>query len=276
MGPAMSFPAITASYQNPLVWTWGRRVCRAPSFASFELSSIVPCGRCPSSILSSLEIRVRARLASVRASSRDSSMEGDSNAELLDAREPAHKKQACEVPHINGCSNGSNVKPVAHSLALRVKKLVPEAILPSRGSALAAGYDLSSAYDAIVPARGKALIKTGLSVAIPEGTYGRVAPRSGLAWKHSIDVGAGVIDADYRGPLGVILFNHSDVEFSIKAGDRIAQLILECIVTPEVLELDDLDETVRGEGGFGSTGVAAAAAVVIVDAPTGDAPMSTS
>lgn len=91
-------------------------------------------------------------------------------------------------------------------------------------------------------------------------------------------MGAGVIDADYRGPLGVILFNHSDAEFSIKAGDRIAQLILECIVTPEVLELDDLDETVRGEGGFGSTGVAAAAAaVVIVDAPAGDdAPMSTS
>lgn len=82
-----------------------------------------------------------------------------------------------------------------------------------------------------------------------------VAPRSGLAWKHSIDVGAGVIDADYRGPVGVILFNHSDTDFEVKPGDRIAQLIIEKIITPEVLEVDDLDSTVRGEGGFGSTGV---------------------
>lgn len=82
-----------------------------------------------------------------------------------------------------------------------------------------------------------------------------VAPRSGLAWKHSIDVGAGVIDADYRGPLGVILFNHSDVDFEVKVGDRIAQLIIEKIMTPDVLEVDDLDSTTRGTGGFGSTGV---------------------
>ena len=125
----------------------------------------------------------------------------------------------------------------------------------SRGSHLAAGYDLSSATDTKVPARGKALIPTDLSIAIPEGTYGRVAPRSGLAWKHSIDVGAGVIDADYRGPLGVILFNHSDVDFEVKVGDRIAQLIIEKIMTPDVLEVDDLDSTTRGAGGFGSTGV---------------------
>jgi dUTP pyrophosphatase len=83
------------------------------------------------------------------------------------------------------------------------------------------------------------------------------APRSGLAWKHSIDVGAGVIDADYRGPLGVILFNHSDQDFAVKAGDRIAQLILEVIVTPEVVEVEDLESTIRGSGGFGSTGVGA-------------------
>ncbi|KAK1353395.1 hypothetical protein POM88_052530 [Heracleum sosnowskyi] len=65
-----------------------------------------------------------------------------------------------------------------------------------------------------------------LRIAVPEGTYARIAPRSGLAWKHSIDVGAGVIDADYRGPVGVILFNYSDVDFEVKAGDRIAQLII--------------------------------------------------
>lgn len=70
-----------------------------------------------------------------------------------------------------------------------------------------------------------------------------------------MDVGAGVIDADYRGPVGVILFNHSDVDFEVKRGDRIAQLIIEKIVTPDVLEVQHLDSTVRGEGGFGSTGV---------------------
>ncbi|KAJ6403293.1 hypothetical protein OIU84_015243 [Salix udensis] len=127
--------------------------------------------------------------------------------------------------------------------------------LPSRGSRLSAGYDLSSASVAKVPARGKALIPTDLSIAIPEGTYARIAPRSGLAWKHSIDVGAGVIDADYRGPVGVILFNHSDVDFEVKIGDRIAQLIVEKILTPDVMEVEDLDATVRGAGGFGSTGV---------------------
>ena len=87
------------------------------------------------------------------------------------------------------------------------------------------------------------------------GLCGNVAPRSGLTWKHSIDVGAGVIDADYRGSVGVILFNHSDIDFEVRVGDRIAQLIIEKIMTPNVMEVEDLDATVRGEGGFGSTGV---------------------
>lgn len=82
-----------------------------------------------------------------------------------------------------------------------------------------------------------------------------VASRSGLALKHSIDVGAGVIDADYRGPVGVLLFNHSDADFEVKLGDRIAQLIIEKIFTPDVTEVEDLDPSVRGEGGFGSTGI---------------------
>ncbi|GFP92673.1 deoxyuridine 5'-triphosphate nucleotidohydrolase [Phtheirospermum japonicum] len=149
--------------------------------------------------------------------------------------------------------NGSEIGEV--NSFLRVKKLSEKATLPSRGSPLSAGYDLSSATETKVPARGKALIPTDLSVAIPQGTYARIAPRSGLTWKHSIDVGAGVIDADYRGPVGVILFNHSDVDFEVKSGDRIAQLIIEKIVTPVVTEVDDLDSTVRGSGGFGSTGI---------------------
>ncbi|KAL5210165.1 hypothetical protein ABZP36_005788 [Zizania latifolia] len=159
-----------------------------------------------------------------------------------------------------GAAADSVVHEPPHKIAkisslLKVKRLSENAVLPSRGSALAAGYDLSSAAEAVVPARGKAMVPTDLSIAIPEGTYARIAPRSGLALKHSIDVGAGVIDADYRGPVGVILFNHSDVDFVVKPGDRIAQMIIELIVTPEVAEVDDLDATVRGEGGFGSTGV---------------------
>ncbi len=138
---------------------------------------------------------------------------------------------------------------------LYVKRLSSSATLPIRGSAGAAGYDLSSASDSVVPARGKALIPTDLSICVPSGTYGRIAPRSGLAWKNSIDVGAGVIDEDYRGPVGIILFNHSDLDFNIKKGDRIAQLILEKIQIAPVKEVADLDETKRGSDGFGSTGL---------------------
>jgi dUTP pyrophosphatase len=82
---------------------------------------------------------------------------------------------------------------------LKFKRLTENATIPTKGSPLAAGYDLYSASNLIVPAKGKALVPTNLSVAIPIGNYGRIAPRSGLAWKNFIDVGAGVIDADYRG-----------------------------------------------------------------------------
>ena len=122
------------------------------------------------------------------------------------------------------------------------------------GSAFAAGYDLYASKPSTIPARGKALVSTDLSIATPEGTYGRVAPRSGLASKNFIDTGAGVIDADYRGPVKVLLFNHADVDFAVQEGDRVAQLVLERIYTPEVLEVAELEESVRGAGGFGSTG----------------------
>ncbi|KAL4884330.1 dUTPase-like protein [Aspergillus karnatakaensis] len=137
---------------------------------------------------------------------------------------------------------------------LLVKKLTDSARAPTRGSAFAAGYDLYSAKEIVIPAKGKALVDTGLAIAVPEGTYGRVAPRSGLASKHFIDTGAGVIDADYRGEVKVLLFNFSDVDFTIKEGDRVAQLVLERIYTPEVQVVEELEESVRGAGGFGSTG----------------------
>eukprot|EP00303_Exanthemachrysis_gayraliae_P004614 CAMPEP_0206010760 /NCGR_PEP_ID=MMETSP1464-20131121/12167_1 /ASSEMBLY_ACC=CAM_ASM_001124 /TAXON_ID=119497 /ORGANISM="Exanthemachrysis gayraliae, Strain RCC1523" /LENGTH=166 /DNA_ID=CAMNT_0053384395 /DNA_START=4 /DNA_END=504 /DNA_ORIENTATION=+ len=145
-------------------------------------------------------------------------------------------------------------------MALLVKKLSQNAVLPKRGSPGAAGYDLSSAVDCSVPAHGKSLVDTDLAMAVPEGHYGRIAPRSGLAWKQFIDVGAGVVDNDYRGHVRVLLFNHSDSPVEVKRGDRVAQLVLEKISTPEVLEVEDLDGTVRGAGGFGSTGVHAKAA----------------
>ncbi|ORZ14006.1 dUTPase-like protein [Absidia repens] len=137
---------------------------------------------------------------------------------------------------------------------LLVKKLSDKGRAPTRGSAQAAGYDLYSAANIVIPAEGKVIVPTDISIAVPEGCYGRVAPRSGLAAKHFIDTGAGVIDADYRGPVGVVLFNFSKVDYQVSEGDRIAQLILERIYTPEVEEVDDLDATDRGSGGYGSTG----------------------
>ncbi|XP_031327694.1 deoxyuridine 5'-triphosphate nucleotidohydrolase, mitochondrial [Photinus pyralis] len=144
--------------------------------------------------------------------------------------------------------------PSGKGLILKFTRIVPEAFSPIKGSVKAAGYDLKSAQDCQVPARGKAIVSTGIKVQLPEGCYGRIAPRSGLAAKNFIDVGAGVVDEDYRGELKVILFNHSDSAFEVKAGDRIAQLICEKIFYPDIEEVKELSETERGEGGFGSTG----------------------
>lgn len=138
---------------------------------------------------------------------------------------------------------------------LLIKKLSEFATVPTRGSKFSAGCDLYAAYDYTIKARGKEMVKTDLQIALPPGCYGRVAPRSGLAWKHSIDVGAGVIDEDYRGPLNVILFNLGEDDFDIKKGDRIAQLICEKIEQAQIEEVSDLNSTERGANGFGSTGV---------------------
>ena len=138
---------------------------------------------------------------------------------------------------------------------LKVQKLSNNAALPKRSTDGAAGYDLCASQDCTIPAGGKGLVHTGLAISFPAGLYARIAPRSGLALKRFIDVGAGVVDADYRGEVGVILFNHGDQDFQVKMGDRIAQLILEQIDTPPVEEVQDLDNTVHGSGGFGSTGV---------------------
>ena len=98
------------------------------------------------------------------------------------------------------------------------------------------------------------MYKLGLAISLPSGVYARIAPRSGLAVKKFIDVGAGVINSDYRGEIGVVLFNHSAVDFPVQVGDKIAQLILEKIKTPTVQKAIVLSATDRGSGGFGSTG----------------------
>jgi len=162
-----------------------------------------------------------------------------------------------DIPQQKKRKMGPETEPEAPSvptLNLLVKRLSEKAKIPTRGSALAAGYDLYSAEKKVIPAHGKALVDTQLSIAVPAGTYGRVAPRSGLASKFMIDTGAGVIDADYRGVVFVLLFNLSDKAFQVEEGDRIAQLIIERIYTPDILEVDDLEQTIRGASGFGSTG----------------------
>jgi len=137
---------------------------------------------------------------------------------------------------------------------LKFLQLHPAAKLPTRGSRHAAGLDLYSIEEVTLAAGGRAAVRTGLSVAIPRGFYGRVAPRSGLAVKHGLDVLAGVIDSDYRGEIICALVNHSAEAFALEAGGRVAQLIIEAIITPEPVWVDSLDETARGAGGFGSTG----------------------
>ena len=139
-------------------------------------------------------------------------------------------------------------------MTLLVKRLNEHATLPARGSPLAAGYDLTSSEDVSIPKGTRGLVGTGIAFTVPHQTYGRIAPRSGLAVKKGIQVGAGVIDRDYTGEVKVALFNHGDEDFVIKKGDRIAQLIIEKIEMPEVKLVDELLVTERGEGGFGSTG----------------------
>jgi dUTP pyrophosphatase len=138
--------------------------------------------------------------------------------------------------------------------SLRFQKLHELATLPTRGSRFAAGLDLYSVEGLTIEAGGRAAVGTGLCVAIPEGFYGRVAPRSGLAIRHGLDVLAGVIDGDYRGEIRCALINHGREPVRIEVGQRVAQLIIEAIATPEPAWADELEETSRGTGGFGSTG----------------------
>ena len=141
-----------------------------------------------------------------------------------------------------------------------VKKLSENAIIPAAGSACAAGYDLYALLDGdgqiTVPAHHSVMVHTGLSFAIPAGTFGAVFARSGIASREGLRPSncVGVIDSDYRGECMVSLHNDSECERVIRSGERIAQLVLLPYLPAEFEQVEQLPETERGEGGFGSTG----------------------
>jgi len=159
-------------------------------------------------------------------------------------------------------------------MEIKVKRLSTSSVIPTRANSSDAGYDLYAVRDTIIGPMEKAIVHTGISIEIPEGYYGRIAPRSGLAIKSSIDVLAGVIDSGYRGEIGVVLINlnlpeilfnskrnlsayesafGSRNKFSISKGDRIAQLIIERCYDIEWKE-DELSDSERGNEGYGSSG----------------------
>lgn len=178
------------------------------------------------------------------------------------AWEPANKVRIIELIRRQAPAEDQSEGPLVSedineigNLTLEVLLLSPNATLPTRGSERAAGLDLYASQYTSVPARKHMLVKTDISIKFPDGMYARIAPRSGLALRHGIDVGAGVIDQDYTGPIGIILFNHGDSDFEIKIGDRIAHLILEGMHLLPVKQVLAMEETARGSSGFGSTGV---------------------
>ncbi|MDX6677883.1 MAG: dUTP pyrophosphatase [Solirubrobacteraceae bacterium] len=140
---------------------------------------------------------------------------------------------------------------------LRVRRLHPDARLPVRAHDDDAGYDLHALQDARIDPGARARIPTGIAIELPAGHAGLVLPRSGLAARHGIAIvnAPGLIDAGYRGELQVLLLNTDrDAAFEIAAGDRIAQLVIVAVSAPQVVEVDALAATLRGEGGFGSSG----------------------
>lgn len=141
-------------------------------------------------------------------------------------------------------------------MKINVKKLSAEAKLPVYGSAFAAGADLCALEESVIPAGETKFVRTGIAVELPAGTVGLVYARSGLACKQDLAPAnkVGVIDCDYRGEIMVALHNHGKEPRTVNAGDRIAQLVVAPYYVAQFEEAETLSETVRGEGGFGSTG----------------------
>ena len=142
---------------------------------------------------------------------------------------------------------------------MKIKRLTDTAKIPTRGSQYAAGYDLYADIKetTYVNPGDTFKVPTGIAIAIPEGLFGGIYPRSGMACKQGLAPAnkVGIIDSDYRGELIVMLYNQSPIPQIVRPGDRIAQLIIQQYIPFEWTEVDELDSTERGDGGFGSTGV---------------------
>ena len=143
-------------------------------------------------------------------------------------------------------------------LNVKMKKLNPDAVVPTFGTEFSAGADLYAlpGDDIVIPAHATVMIHTGLSMEIPEGYAGLIFARSGLASKRGLAPAnkVGVVDPDYRGEFMVALHNHTDEEKTVAGGERVAQLVIVPFITADFEVADELSDTVRGEGGFGSTG----------------------
>ena len=140
---------------------------------------------------------------------------------------------------------------------IQIMKLDPDALLPSKAHPTDAGYDLFAAEAVTVQPGESALVGTGIAMALPAATEAQVRPRSGIALKHQVTVlnSPGTIDADYRGEVKVILINHGRLPFQIEKGMKIAQMVIAPVLPTSLAEVPELNETVRGEGGFGSSGM---------------------
>lgn len=155
-------------------------------------------------------------------------------------------------------TNHANESATAGIGPIPIKRLDPDLPLPERAHRGDAGVDLHCAEDLVIAPGERTLVKTGIALALPLGTVGLIHPRSGLAAKHGLTIvnAPGTVDADYRGELMVCLLNtDKDTPFEITRGMRIAQLVVQRVELPDFVEVDELDETVRGTGGYGSTGV---------------------
>jgi len=146
---------------------------------------------------------------------------------------------------------------LGNNVAVEFKRLNEQAKIPQYKTAQAAGMDVASVEQVVLPSGKFTMVGTGLAMALPDGYEAQVRPRSGLAAKYGVTVlnAPGTIDADYRGEIKVILINHGPEDFKIEIGDRIAQLVIKKVEQLKVFEVEKLDDTERGTGGFGSTGV---------------------
>jgi len=142
-------------------------------------------------------------------------------------------------------------------MTLKFRRIHPDAVLPAYAHPSDAGMDVRSVEDVTIPVGGRALVPTGLMMALPPLYEAQVRPRSGLALKHGVTVlnTPGTIDSGYRGEIGVILANFGERPFEVRKGDKIAQIVIAPVTQPMIVETDSVDETDRGTGGFGSTGV---------------------